>query len=261
MIENSKLKSKSIALPHFTFILSLAFCISYNALYAQEFSTYTDKINNVTYKTVRIGNQIWMAENLNVTRFRNGDIIPQVKTIEEWRKASSEKRAVWCYYFQTEPKKVKIYNYWATIDPRGIAPLGWRIPIKKDVNILSEECCKYKYNKVENKEIDSTNTATIEEYSEYTESKYEIEENPGHELRTVGWNEGTNASGFNAQPFGGLSYLGKTFWPDAQWWLKAEPSDPFINYMHINRGGITYSINNRLRLYGHGYPIRCIKED
>ena len=58
MIENSKLKSKSISLPHFTFILSLAFCISYNALCAQEYSTYTDKINNVTYKTVRIGNQI-----------------------------------------------------------------------------------------------------------------------------------------------------------------------------------------------------------
>ena len=259
MIENSKLKSKSISLPHFTFILSLAFCISYNALCAQEYSTYTDKINNVTYKTVRIGNQIWMAENLNVTRFRNGDIIPQVKTIEEWRKASSEKRAVWCYYFQTEPKTVKIYNYWATIDPRGIAPLGWRIPIKKDVSILSEECCKPKVKKVENKEIDSTNTATIEEYSEYTESKYEIEENPDHQLRAVGWNGGTNASGFNAKQFGGLSYSGKTFFPYAEWWLKKETGDLYLCIMEIYAGDLSYSQNNNF--YGHGYPIRCIKDD
>jgi uncharacterized protein (TIGR02145 family) len=261
MIENSILKSKSIALLHFAFILSLAFSISTNTLYAQTYSTYTDKINKVTYKTVKIGNQIWMTENLNVTRFRNGDVIPQAKTIEEWRKAASEKRAVWCYYFQTEPKTVKIYNYWATVDPRGITPSGWRIPIKNDVNILSNDCCKLiEKNKIEeNKQNDTSISETTEEFSEYTSSKYEIEENPGHELRTVGWNEGTNASGFNAQPFGGLSYTGKTFFPEAQWWLKKGPSELYICIMYINRGKMTYTENNRL--YENGYAIRCIKED
>lgn len=254
--------NKILKISQFILFFSMELYLFNTPLHAQEYSTYTDGINKITYKTVKIGNQTWMTENLNVTRFRNGDIIPQVKTIEEWRKASSEKKAVWCYYFQTEPKTVKIYNYWATVDPRGIAPLGWRIPNQKDVNILSASCCKpiEKNKVVENKQNDSIALANNKEYSEYTESKYEIEENPGHQLRMIGWMAGTNASGFNAKPLSGLSYSGKTFFPPgAQWWLKKDPDELYISYMYILRGDISYNQNNNI--YGNGYPIRCLKID
>lgn len=52
------------------------------------------------YKTVVIGSQTWMAENLNVSTFRNGDIIPEAKTHEEWEKAITEKKPAWCYYWK-----------------------------------------------------------------------------------------------------------------------------------------------------------------
>ena len=54
-------------------------------------------IEGKTYKTVKIGNQTWMAENLNVSTFRNGDIIPHAKTAEEWERAGSEGKPAWCY--------------------------------------------------------------------------------------------------------------------------------------------------------------------
>lgn len=50
------------------------------------------------YKEVKIGNQIWMTENLNIEKFRNGDLISQAKTSEQWIKAGNERKPAWCYY-------------------------------------------------------------------------------------------------------------------------------------------------------------------
>lgn len=88
---------------------------------------------------VRIGTQTWMKYNLNVSTFRNGDKIPEAKTKSEWRKASRQKKPVWCYYdnnSQTGNKSGKLYNWYAVSDPRGLAPEGWHIPIEKEWRLL-----------------------------------------------------------------------------------------------------------------------------
>lgn len=46
---------------------------------------------------VKIGKQIWMTENLNVDKFRNGDLIQQAKTTDEWEKAAKEGKAACCF--------------------------------------------------------------------------------------------------------------------------------------------------------------------
>jgi len=83
--------------------------------------------------TVNIGTQTWMAKNLNVSIFANGDPIPEVKTNEEWKKAAEEKKPAWCYY-ENDPANGaiygKLYNWYAVSDPRGLAPKGWHIPIE-----------------------------------------------------------------------------------------------------------------------------------
>ena len=82
-------------------------------------------------KEVKIGLQIWMAENLNVEHFRNGDPIPQAKTKEEWIKAGNEGKPAWCYYNNDKKNRTtygKLYNWYAVNDPRGLAPEGWRVP-------------------------------------------------------------------------------------------------------------------------------------
>ena len=85
--------------------------------------------------TVRIENQVWMQFNLNVSTFRNGDPIPEMKTQEEWQKACLEQKPAWCYYNNDEnngKKYGKMYNWYAVIDKRGLAPVGWHIPSEEE---------------------------------------------------------------------------------------------------------------------------------
>lgn len=91
--------------------------------------------NKSYLKSVKIGNQIWMQENLDVDRFRNGDIILGVFSREDWNNAHKEYKPVWCYYeYKTTNglKYGKLYNYWAIKDKRGLAPEGWYIPTEQD---------------------------------------------------------------------------------------------------------------------------------
>ena len=79
-------------------------------------------------KTVKIGNQEWMSENLNVDHYQNGDPIPEVKDAREWE---SLKTGAWCNYNnnpENGTKHGKLYNWYAVNDPRGLAPEGWYIP-------------------------------------------------------------------------------------------------------------------------------------
>ncbi|MEY4573638.1 MAG: hypothetical protein RLZ10_2937, partial [Bacteroidota bacterium] len=98
------------------------------------------------YNTVVIGNQTWMAQNLNTTTFRNGDIIPEAKTNEEWVKADKKKQPAWCFYRGNSEegwKYGKLYNWYAVNDSRGLAPDGWHIPSSEEwtnlINYLGTE--------------------------------------------------------------------------------------------------------------------------
>ncbi len=97
-----------------------------------------DRINEFS-TSVKIGDQVWMAENLNVDKFLNGDPIPHAKTDEEWKKAGENKQPAWCYY-DNDPangeKYGKLYNWYAINDPRGLAPKGWRVPWVMDFDKL-----------------------------------------------------------------------------------------------------------------------------
>jgi uncharacterized protein (TIGR02145 family) len=90
---------------------------------------------------VTIGNQVWMAENLNVDKFRNGDPIPEAKTDEEWKRAGENQQPAWCYY-DNDPnngtKYGKLYNWFAVNDPRGLAPNAFHIPSDADWTILND---------------------------------------------------------------------------------------------------------------------------
>jgi uncharacterized protein (TIGR02145 family) len=85
-------------------------------------------IDGNTYKGISIGTQIWTQSNLNVSRYRNGDIIPQVTNYTQWENLTT---GAWCYYANNTANGVvygKLYNWYAVSDPRGLAPQGWHVP-------------------------------------------------------------------------------------------------------------------------------------
>ena len=91
---------------------------------------------------VKIGDQVWMSKNLDVETFRNGDLIKQANTIEEWRQLYNSKIPAWCYYnFDIANGKTygKLYNWFAVIDEKGIAPKGYHIPTEDEWNILTNK--------------------------------------------------------------------------------------------------------------------------
>lgn len=96
-----------------------------------ETGTVIDIDGNI-YSTILLSNQIWIAENLKVTHYRNGDPIPHVTDHEEWINTTS---GAYCVYWNN-PTNVDIYgnlyNWYAVDDERGLAPTGWHVPTDDD---------------------------------------------------------------------------------------------------------------------------------
>ena len=94
-----------------------------SSVIGDENSTQQNNIASVT-----IGAQVWMEKNLNVSRYRNGDKIPQVKDSAKWAKLTT---GAWCWYNNDSATGAvygRLYNWYAIHDPRGLAPAGWHIP-------------------------------------------------------------------------------------------------------------------------------------
>ncbi len=90
------------------------------------YGTMTDQDGN-TYKTVVIGEQEWMAENLNTSIYRNGDSIPEIQDADEWDATTS---GAWCYPNNEVAKACpygKLYNHRVITDARNVCPIGWHV--------------------------------------------------------------------------------------------------------------------------------------
>lgn len=89
--------------------------------------TITDVDGNV-YHTLKIGTQVWLLENLKVSKYRNGDIIPNVTDNSAWSMLST---GALCDIDELPANSLtygKLYNWYAVTDNRKIAPDGWHIP-------------------------------------------------------------------------------------------------------------------------------------
>ena len=206
--------------------------------------------NHTTFKEVKIGKQVWMAENLNVFYFKNGDAIPVVKTAEEWAKAGENQQPACCYY-ENNAENGKtyglLYNWYAVNDQRGLAPEGWHVPTANEWYVLREY-------------IGSDDLmglgADILDSSEVTFAK---------KLKsTSGWADkgnGTNESGFNGLPAGvrlkdgSFHFLGQYVgWFSSTenntltaWGCSLRFDTGFLNYN--NKGGKSY-----------GCSVRCLRD-
>jgi uncharacterized protein (TIGR02145 family) len=106
-----------------------------------KFSDCIKDVDGNTYKTVTIGTQTWMAENLKTSKYNDGTSIPNVKDSLEWSKLTT---GAWCYYNNDEKnnsKYGKLYNWYAvsktTNGNKNVCPTGWHVPSDAEWTVLS----------------------------------------------------------------------------------------------------------------------------
>lgn len=95
----------------------------------------TDIDGNV-YHPVIIGKQVWLAENLRTTRYRNGDPIPNVTDSTFWTGLST---GAYCWYDNDVTYKNEwgaLYNWYVVNDSRKITPIGWHVPTRAEWDTL-----------------------------------------------------------------------------------------------------------------------------
>ncbi|MEO6130507.1 MAG: fibrobacter succinogenes major paralogous domain-containing protein [Saprospiraceae bacterium] len=195
---------------------------------------WTSLTDEKTYTSLTIGTQQWMDKNLDVTTYRNGDLITYVTDPTAWAGLTT---GAWCYY-NNDPSNNgpygKLYNWYAVNDPRGLAPVGWHVPTD----------------------------------AEFTQLTTELGGEPvaGGKMKVTGttlWqtpNTGaTNTSGWAGLPGGTRNYDGTFFDVGVfgLWWSASE-SPPYVwnRYLsYINAGAY------RAGAYkATGYSVRCVRD-
>jgi uncharacterized protein (TIGR02145 family) len=184
-----------------------------------------------TIETVTIGNQVWMAKNLNVATFQNGETIPEAKTAKEWAEADSLKKPAFCYYnFDPQNGIIygKLYNWYAVSDTRGLAPKKFHVPNTDEWKILR--------NQYSSEGLKSPNRWKVD------------------------WGVGTNISGFNALPGGGCSNIGEFAYLEegAYWWASTVHSDERATAFNIFKYQREMGDDDVFK--GSGFSVRCIKD-
>lgn len=91
------------------------------------------------YPTVQIGNQLWMAENLKTTKYRNGDDIETTQFLHEDIEDAYMPNYQWAYSGNENfvEEYGRLYTWYVAVDPREVCPEGWKLPNNDDWTILA----------------------------------------------------------------------------------------------------------------------------
>ena len=218
--------------------------------------TLTDSRDGQTYRTVKIGDQVWMAENLNYA-------YTGVPFDHDYTSDSTS----WCY--DNDPancaKYGRLYTWAAAMDSvgewstngkgcgygkecsatspvRGVCPKGWHLP---------------SYD-----EWDALIVAVDGSITEYTSSN-----TAGSKLKSAtGWKAysgitNEDAFGFSALPAGSRYYYGGSYYSEgngAYFWSSAEGSSSGAYYMSLGYHGDGAGLHDHIK--SDGFSVRCLKD-
>lgn len=213
-----------------------------------ETGTVTDMAGNV-YKTVKIGNQWWMAENLKVTTFHSGEAIPMITDQSAWASAT---QPAYSLYNNTAEGIGLLYNFPVITSGKGIAPAGWRVPTDEDWKILEE------YLGMPAEQLDETNWRGTSEGDQLKEVTTNTTGWIIYDARYV-W--GTNSTGFNA--IGGSCRVFNGEWGvpglrhSGYWWSSTAINGyGWFRSLDYKKSGIfRYAAQPT-----YGFSIRCVKD-
>jgi uncharacterized protein (TIGR02145 family) len=196
------------------------------------FGLVSDIEGNV-YETVLIGDKWWMAENLNTSHFSNGAEIFEVQDSLIWNDLSYY---AWCYYNNDSSLGLtygKLYNWYTTVVPSGLCPVGWHVPSIEEFNLMVTH--------LGGSDVAGTKLKT-----------------------TTGWNEpslATNESLFSALPGGYRASLNAEFewlFYRGTWWSSTQNNSStaygFALISSVDGSGNWWPTDKN-----SGYSIRCVK--
>ena len=110
-------------------------------------------VDNNTYKTVKIGTQEWMSENLRTTRYSDGTRVSNV-TQSSWQDLST---GAWSHYnndIQYESTYGKLYN-WYAVNTNKLCPIGWHVPTDAEWKVLTNYLSANGYKGTEGRALKS----------------------------------------------------------------------------------------------------------
>ena len=206
-------------------------------------------IDGNRYEIVQIGDQVWMAENLKVSHYRNGDEIPFVSNA--YFKVQ-EQGAIFLFNPSPAPRDNYMYNWYAVNDERGLAPEGWHVPTDDDWNELAV------FLGMDPDESDIVGWQGTDE---------------GAKLKALEmWKasptgSATNETGFSALPTGTVNTLGQSgglgykavFWSSTS--AQLYPNSAKLNHIWIRQLHYDHSqILREATYYISGLSVRCVKD-
>lgn len=229
-----------------------------------EFGEVVD-IDGNAYRTVTIGGQTWMADNLTVATYRNGDPIPEARTDAEWTQARVDQRGAWSNYENDAANGEaygKLYNNYAVLDPRGLCPDGWRVPGDGDFHRLERFIGMTDAEVV----IDSDEQTTPTWRGEVGGKLKSTRTDPAPHPRWDDPNTGaSNTTGFSSLPGGlrrGVGVNEGTFnWRGIEgvYWTStvgAEAGEQWARALGTNASGIW---RGKQRVDNAGLSVRCVR--
>ncbi len=228
--------------------------------------TVTD-IDGNEYATVIIGNQEWMAENLRVTKYKNGDDIPAGLSNAAWESITQGAYAVYPHNsisgLDSDEEVLEaygaLYNWYSVIDARDLCPAGWQVPTDDDWNDLLSYL---------NDEHGVPNTNTLGGAGNALKSCRQVDSPVGGECDTSEhprWNSHASNHGFDE--FGFAALPGGYRWTSGSYhyvglsgfyWSMTESSSTSSWGRYLGSGYGNISQVNYLK--NVGFSVRCIKD-
>jgi len=215
------------------------------------YGSMTDGESN-SYKTVSIGTQTWMAENLKVTKYNDGTTVPNVTDATIWSNLTTG--AVCTYNNTTNAESIRTYGRlynWYAVNTGKLCPTGWHVPSDAEWSTLDA------YLNANGYDYDGSTTDNAIAKSMSSNTGWLSSTDAG----TPGNNPSTNnKSGFSALP-GGCRYGGGTFSFIGSYgycWSSTEDlaSYAYDRILYYSYGGLYYDGDDKV----DGFSVRCLRD-
>ncbi len=218
-------------------------------------------IDGNEYTTVIIGDQEWMAENLRVTKYNNGDAIPTGLSNSDWSNTTQGAYAIYNNNDNMLEAYGKLYNWYAVDDSRGLCPEGWSVPSDADWTQLVDFVADQGYpNEWDNPNGAGNALKSCRQVGSPLGGDCDTSDHP--RWHSDGTHYGFDEFGFSALPGGDRNANGNYYGigDDGIWWSSSENLATGAWFRSMFRGAGNVGGYDHLGGKRGGFGVRCFRD-